>query len=68
MKNRRKIIEMSRWKVEAAEGFQAMDPAETGEEPETAEYYTIEEAHDGTQHRRKTGKEKAAAKSKSALR
>jgi len=68
MKNRKKIIEISRWKVEDADGFQAMDPMETGEEPETAECYNIEEeAHDGAHSQNKTGKRKDTTKSKSPL-
>jgi len=69
MKDRKKIIEISRWKVEDADGFQAIDPVETGEEPETAECYNIEEdEHDDAQNQRKTYKEKATAKSKNPLR
>jgi len=30
-------IEITRWKVGDADGFQAVDPVETGEEPEIAE-------------------------------
>jgi|GEM_PF-5239467 hypothetical protein len=69
MKDRKKIIEISRWKVEDADGFQAMDPIETGEEPDTAECDNIEEdVHDGAHNQNKTDKGKATTKSKSPLR
>ncbi len=69
MKDRKKIIEISRWKVEDSDGFQAMDPTETGEEPEAAECYDIEgEVHDGAHNHNIIGKEKATRKSKNPLR
>jgi len=65
MKDRRKTIEISRWKVEDADGFQAMDPIETGEEPDTAECYNIEEeVHVGAHNQDKIDKEKTTTKSK----
>ncbi len=38
-----KRVEISCWKVETADGFQAVDPVGVGEEPEITKYYNVEE-------------------------
>lgn len=63
MKKPQKGIETSHWKVGDADGFQAVDPVDTDEEPEIAECYNIEEdENSGTQKQKEGSKKKCSSK------
>jgi hypothetical protein len=58
-----KRIEITRRKVEDADGFQAMDPVRDSEEPEIAEYYNVDEKdRDNNQKLKEGNKENSKSK------
>jgi hypothetical protein len=65
MKKVKKGIEISHWKVGDANGFQAMDPGVTGEEPEIADCFNIEEeGQDDIQKQKEGNNKKGYSKSR----